>query len=56
MLENGLLVKKSEVKAGKKIYYCQSCYQNIGKLFAVVKGTLTRDRFCLNCKMHYSTW
>ena len=54
LLENGLLVKKSEVAAGKKIYYCQACYQNTGKLFTIVKGSLARDRFCSNCKMHYS--
>ena len=54
LLENGLLVKKSEVEAGKKIYYCQACYQNTGKLFTIVKGSLARDRFCSNCKMHYS--
>ena len=55
LLDNGLLVKKSEVEAGKKIYYCQSCYQNTGKLFTIVRGTLVMDRFCPNCKMHYST-
>ena len=54
LLENGLLVKKSEVEAGKKIYYCQSCYKNTGKLFAIVRGTLARDSFCSNCKTHYS--
>lgn len=53
-LDSGLLIKKSERKAGKNIYYCQACYQNTGKLFAVVKGSLARDKFCSNCKMHYS--
>lgn len=56
LLDSGLLIKKSEMEAGKKIYYCQACYQNTGKLFAVVKGSLARDKFCSNCKMHYSVW
>lgn len=51
--ESGLLVKKSEIEAGKKIYYCQACYQNTGKLFTVVQGALARDKFCSNCRMPY---
>ncbi len=54
LLDSGLLIKKSEKEAGKKIYYCHACYQNTGKLFAVVRGSLARDKFCSNCKMHYS--
>ena len=54
LLENGLCVRKSEVEAGKKIYYCQACYQNTGKLFTVVRGSLVRDKFCSNCKIHYN--
>lgn len=54
LLDNGLLIKKSEKEAGKNIYYCHACYQNTGKLFTVVKGSLARDKFCSNCKMHYS--
>lgn len=54
LLDSGLLIKKSEKEAGKNIYYCYACYQNTGKLFTVVKGSLARDKFCSNCKMHYS--
>ena len=54
LLDSGLLIKKSEKEAGKNIYYCHACYQNTGKLFTVVKGSLARDKFCSNCKMHYS--
>ena len=54
LLDSGLLIKKSENEAGKIIYYCHACYQNTGKLFTVVKGSLARDKFCSNCKMHYS--
>lgn len=56
LMDSGLLVKKSEMEAGKKLYYCHACYQNTGKLFTVVKGSLDRDKFCTNCKMHYSVW
>lgn len=56
LLDSGLLIKKSEKEAGKNIYYCHACYQNTGKLFTVVKGSLARDKFCSNCKMHYSVW
>lgn len=54
LLDTGLLVKKSEIEAGKKIYYCHACYQKTGKLFTVVQGSLARDKFCSNCRMHYS--
>lgn len=56
LLDSGLLIKKSEREAGKNIYYCHACYQNTGKLFTVVRGSLARDKFCSNCKMHYSVW
>ena len=56
LLDSGLLIKKSEKEAGKNIYYCHACYQNTGKLFTVVRGSLERDKFCSNCKMHYSVW
>lgn len=54
LLDSGLLIKKSEREAGKNIYYCYACYQNTGKLFPVVKGSLAKDKFCSNCKMRYS--
>ncbi len=53
LLDNGLLIKKSERAAGKNLYYCQACYQNTGKLFTVVQGALARDKFCSNCRMPY---
>lgn len=53
LLENGALVKKSEVNQGKKLYYCSACYQNYNKLFPIVKGTMPRNKFCTNCKMAY---
>ena len=55
MLESGLLTRKSEVAAGKKIYYCPACYQKEGKLFPIVKGSMARNRFCSNCKAHYNS-
>ena len=54
MLESGLLIRKSEIAAGKNINYCPACYTNYKKLYPVVKGSVARDRFCLNCKMRYS--
>lgn len=54
MLDNGLLVQKSEVAAGKKIYYCPACYGNYKKLFPLVRGSLAKDRFCPNCHMRYT--
>lgn len=55
MLESGLLIRKSEAAAGKKIYYCPACYQKEGKPFPIVKGSMARDSFCSNCKMHYNS-
>lgn len=54
MNEHGLMVKKSDVAAGKNIVYCPACYQNYGKLFPVVPGSMRRDMFCSNCKGHYT--
>lgn len=54
MLESGLLIRKSEIAAGKNINYCPACYTNYKKLYPVVKGSVARDRFCSNCKMRYS--
>lgn len=54
MLGSGLLVRKSEVAAGKNINYCPACYQNHKKLFPIVDGVAYRNRFCSNCKMGYS--
>ncbi len=54
MLESGLLIRKSEAAAGKTLHYCPACYQKDGKLFPIVKGSMARDRFCSNCKMHYN--
>ena len=54
ILESGLLVRKSEIAAGKNINYCPACYTNYKKLYPVVKGSMARDRFCSNCKMRYS--
>lgn len=54
MLESGLLIRKSEAAVGKTIHYCPACYQNDGKLFPIVRGSMARDRFCSNCKMRYS--
>lgn len=54
MLESGLLVRKSELAAGKNINYCPACFENYKKLFPIVKGGMARDRFCSNCKMRYS--
>lgn len=55
MLESGLLIRKSEAAKGKTIYYCPACYKKDGKLFPIVKGSMARDRFCSNCKMHYNS-
>ena len=54
MLEIGVLVLKSEVAAGKSIYYCPACYQNYKKLYPIVKGSMARDYFCSNCQMRYN--
>ena len=54
MLESGLLVRKSEIAAGKIINYSPACYTNNKKLYPVVNGSMARDRFCSNCKMRYS--
>lgn len=54
LLENGLLIRKSDEASGKTIYYCPACFQNHNKLFPIVKGSMARDRFCSNCKTHYT--
>lgn len=55
ILENGQLIRKSEEAAGKNIRYCPACYQNYKKLYPIVPGSMARDRFCSNCKMHYNS-
>lgn len=52
--EYGLIVKKSDIAAGKKTVYCPACYQNYGKLFPILPGSMRRDMFCSNCKGHYT--
>ena len=52
--ERGYYTKISELQAGKKIRYCAACYQKTGKLFPITQGSLRRDHFCTNCRMHYS--
>jgi len=54
MLESGVYIKKSEASIGKKIYYCPACYTKEGKLYPIVPGSMARDKFCANCKMHYT--
>ena len=54
MNERGLMVKKSDIAEGKNIVYCPACYQNYGKLFPVVPGSMRRDMFCSNCKVRYT--
>lgn len=55
MLESGLLIRKSERAERKSIPYCPACYQKDGKLYPLVKGSMARDLFCSNCKMHYNS-
>lgn len=52
--EGGYYIKKSEQQAGKNIRYCAACYQNTGKLFPITQGSMRRDFFCTNCRMHYT--
>lgn len=54
MLESGVYIRKSDVAAGKKICYCPACYIKEGKLYPIVAGTMARNMFCANCKMHYA--
>lgn len=54
--EKGLYYKKSELQAGKKIRYCAACYNNYGKLYPITQGSLRKDYFCTNCRMHYTGW
>lgn len=55
MLESGVYIRKSDEAAGKKIFYCPACYQKEKRLYPIVKGSLARDRFCSNCKMHFGS-
>lgn len=52
--KRGYYIKKSEKQAGKNIRYCSACYQNTGKLFPITQGSMRRDLFCTNCRMHYT--
>ena len=54
MNECGLMVKRSDIADGKNIIYCPACYQNYGKLYPIVPGSMRRDMFCSNCKAHYT--
>lgn len=54
--EGGFYFRKSEIKAGKKMRYCAACYNNTGKLHPITQGSMMRDYFCTNCKMHYNGW
>lgn len=54
--EKGFYYKKSEVKVGKKLRYCAACYNNTGKLFPIIQGSLARDFFCTNCGTRYGSW
>ncbi|MDD3138068.1 MAG: toll/interleukin-1 receptor domain-containing protein [Lachnospiraceae bacterium] len=53
LTENGYYIRKSESEAGKDIRYCAACYTNTSKLYPITPGTIQRDMFCTNCKMHY---
>jgi hypothetical protein len=54
MMDKGWYIRKSEQTAGKNIRYCVACYQNTGKLYPITQGSMRRDFFCTNCKMHYT--
>lgn len=54
MNAQGLLIRKSDIAAGKNIVYCPTCYQNYRKLFPVTPGSMRRDMFCSNCKAHFT--
>ena len=54
MLETGLLIRKSDLAAGKKIYYCPACYQNYNKLYPIIRGSMARNNLCSNCHTAYS--
>lgn len=54
LLESGVYVRPSEKANGKNIYYCPACYTKEGKLYPIVPGSLARDKFCSNCKTHYT--
>lgn len=46
LLEQGYYIKKSEHVKGINIKYCVACYNNTGKLYPIVQGSLRRDYFC----------
>lgn len=54
LLESGVYVRPSEKANGKNIYYCPACYTKERKLYPIVPGSLARDKFCSNCKTHYT--
>ena len=54
--EEGFYYKVSEIKVGKKLRYCAACYNNTGKLYPIIPGSLSRDFFCSNCRMRYNDW
>lgn len=54
ILESGVYIRPSEKASGKNIYYCPACYTKEGKLYPIVSGSMARDKFCSNCKMHYT--
>lgn len=52
-LETGLLIRKSDKAAGKRIYFCPACYQNYNKLYPIVRGSMARNFSCSNCHTAY---
>ena len=53
LTQNGYYIKKSEAEAGKDIRYCSACYKKYKELYPIAPGSVHRDMFCTNCKMHY---
>ena len=56
LADQGFYYRKSEVEADHKARYCAACYNNTGKLHPITQGTMRRDYFCTNCRMHYNGW
>ena len=52
--ERGWYIKKSDMEAGKNLRYCAACYENTGRLYPITQGSLRRDFFCTNCRMHFN--
>ena len=56
LADQGFYYRKSEVEASHKARYCAACYNNTGNLHPITQGTMRRDYFCTNCRMHYNGW